>query len=419
MTTRRTLPTLALGALLLAAPCAHAQSMDDVEAALGAGDVDGALGAFDAIASPSASAYRSFAGALFRAGEFDAALVVVEDAVAAFPDEPRFVYLLGFVHQRAGRCTEARDAYERFLARVPDDAAGWRGRAECAERTGQTSEARASWEQVLQHADDADDRAAAEAALATLDGADTATPAAPTQAAPSAPPAPAPEMTASAAPPAPAPLVHPDASAALAAGTAAADAGDWPAAVLAFAEATRHDPASVDAWYRLGVARAIAGDAAGARDALRRVADLAPSFPDIDALVAAATARAEYDASIALDRPGYFSDAGVRAAARADAFDAGRWLLGVRAELTLDPLVAPASACDRALLEGRIDDAVAFALQAIAASPASPPAWWLAADAHRLAGRYDEARYFIDLYEELGGDAARASALRASLDSSL
>jgi tetratricopeptide (TPR) repeat protein len=54
----------------------------------------------------------------YKAGEYDAAVVELEAAIAIV-DEPDFEYLLGQAERRRGRCDRAIDAYRRFLKSGP------------------------------------------------------------------------------------------------------------------------------------------------------------------------------------------------------------------------------------------------------------------------------------------------------------
>ena len=97
--------------------------------------------------------------------------------------------------------------------------------------------------------------------------------------------------------------------------------GDWVAAAAAYGAAVREDPAPVEPWYRLGVAHALAGDAASAAVAFRQVRERAPEFPEIDARIAAADARAARDEAEAIDPPGVLDDPAMRAQAREAALE--------------------------------------------------------------------------------------------------
>lgn len=199
------------------------------------------------------------------------------------------------------------------------------------------------------------------------------------------------------------------------AGDAAAAAGDWTTALAEFeAQAVRSEDAA--AWYRVGVARAMVGDAAGAADAFRRVAAIEPAFPDIGARIAAADARAAADAAEALDRPGFFDDPDARIQARRDALERADLLYASRAAAGLPAGAAPQADATEARLIAQPADAVAHALAAVAAEPDDVSRYLAAADALRLAGELEAARYYLDLYADLGGDAAAAAPVRRALD---
>ena len=207
----------------------------------------------------------------------------------------------------------------------------------------------------------------------------------------------------------------PDRAAHLAAAEAAVAAGDWAAAASAYGAAVREDPAVVDTWYRLGVAHALAGDAASAAVAFRQVRERVPTFPEIDDRIAAADARAARDEEEAIDAPLVLDDPEARAMAREAALDEQRWMSALRLELVAELGEAPAADHRAFELEGELAAAAVAAEQHLAADPSDTArylrvarAWWLAADA-------DRARYYLGLFETLGGDPAEAADLYASL----
>lgn len=193
------------------------------------------------------------------------------------------------------------------------------------------------------------------------------------------------------------------------------DARDWASAVELLEARVEDRSESVDAWYRLGVARALNADAAGAAEAFRRVRQLAPSFPGIDDDIAAAEARAARDADEAVDTPGVLADAAVRADVRSSALDDGWWLSGARLELVSALGEAPAADARAWALEGDAAAAAEAADAALGAAPDEPRSYASAARAWLRAGDIDRARYYLDLYETLGGDPAEAGDLYDAL----
>lgn len=198
-------------------------------------------------------------------------------------------------------------------------------------------------------------------------------------------------------------------------GEHAAAVGDWHGAVEAFeAEVAATDAAA--AWYQLGVARALAADASGAAEAFRAVRERDPAFPEIDARIAAAEARATRDAEESVDRAGFQSDATAREEARWDALDRGDLLYAGRAAAGLEPASDPRGDVLEHRELGALEEAAVAAVAAVGDSPTEVERYLVAADALRLADSLTEARYFLSLYLELGGDPLAAAPVRRALD---
>lgn len=198
-------------------------------------------------------------------------------------------------------------------------------------------------------------------------------------------------------------------------GENAAAAGDWHGAVAAF-EAEVEATDSAAAWYQLGVARALAADASGAAEAFRAVRERDPAFPEIDARIAAAEARAARDAEESVDRAGFQSDADARAEARWDALERGDLLYAGRAAAGLEPESDPRGDAREHRELGAREAAAASAVAAVGAAPTDVERYLAAADALRLADALTEARYFLSLYLEMGGDPLAAAPVRRALD---
>ena len=200
-------------------------------------------------------------------------------------------------------------------------------------------------------------------------------------------------------------------------GTAEAHAsdGEWVMAVDAYAAAAdgSTDPAL---WYRLGVVQAIAGDPAAAAESFTRVRELDASFPEIDARIAAALARAEWEAAQSADPDGFVDDPEVREAVRRRALEDGDVVSNARAASGTAPGSAPdLDAIEHGLL-AEVDAAVSDALHALGAAPSERHHALAAADALRRSGDLARARYFLRLYIELGGDPAEALPLRRAIE---
>lgn len=193
------------------------------------------------------------------------------------------------------------------------------------------------------------------------------------------------------------------------------EAGDWERAVGILERAVSTEAATVDDWYRLGVARALNGNAAGAAEAFRRVRQLAPAFPGIEGDISAAEARAAHDASEAIDAPGVLDDAAARAIARSEELADGWWLSGARLELVSSLAEAPAADVRSWALEGDAQASAQAAEAALGAEPDDPARYASVARAWVRAGDIDRARYYLDLYETLGGDPASATDLYETL----
>lgn len=190
-----------------------------------------------------------------------------------------------------------------------------------------------------------------------------------------------------------------------------ARSGDWASARGVYEDATERSADSVAGWYRLGVARAIGGDASGAAEAFRRVRQLAPELPEIDNIIAAAEERAAYDEEQALDPSAVFADVNARTAARSEALAARLWLHGVRYELVGEPGEAPAADALTASLEGGAVAAAEAASHAAAQNHQDPSHYLVAAQRWLLAGDLERARYFLSLYETFEGDPSVAAPL--------
>jgi tetratricopeptide (TPR) repeat protein len=403
------------------------QTMDDVESALRAGDVAAAVATFEAVRDADAAdvdAWEAWASMLYRAGEEALAIEALEGARRIHPSTARFAFMLGVIHRNAERWDDAVGSFEDQTRLAPDDTTAWAALAQAREAAGDTGGAVEAWDEVEARADDDDVRARAIAARARLVGPLTVA-----GESPSATQATVVSGTgafdgAGAVPPIPrsddarADLLAAwsDADAAEAAGAAAAARGQWRDAIDAWASACLHDAGRAGAWYRLGSAHAIAGDAAAAASAFARARELDPAIAGIDARVEAAIARAAWDAERGIDRPGYFADPAIREAARADAFDTGRWLLGVRAELDPEAMTDPLVDAERAALEGDLDAHVDASLEAVAARPADLPRYLGAARALLLAGDVDAATWYVQLFVDLGGSRVDAGPVRAEID---
>lgn len=207
-------------------------------------------------------------------------------------------------------------------------------------------------------------------------------------------------------------LAHADDPVVAAQGVESADVGDWTEARARFEAQSVARPDDVSAWYRLGVARALTNDAAGAADAFRRVKALAPAFPQIDARIAAADARASHDAAEALDPGRDYPDA------RAAAFDEDYWLSALRYELLIEPGSDPSGDARASAAEGDTAAAARASIGALGADPSSTGSYLRAARAAYLHGDRDAARYYLDVFGVVGGDAAEAADLYDALERS-
>ncbi len=208
----------------------------------------------------------------------------------------------------------------------------------------------------------------------------------------------------------------PNASAlALGAGDDHASQNDWYGAVAAYDAATRTDPTSVAAWYKLGVARAISGDMVGSLSALQRVKALDASFTGIDALIARVTPRAQAQLASALDPAATLGSEAERAAEFDRLASRGEWLLAIRTGATLAAESTSRGAALSARFEGRPDTAVLAAMQVVGSDPTTLESYAIAAEALRLAGDFEGARYFARVYVDLGGDPVTIAPLNAFL----
>ncbi len=197
---------------------------------------------------------------------------------------------------------------------------------------------------------------------------------------------------------------------------AAAASNDWLVAAARFDDAARLAPDSVETHYKLAVARAIAGDMVGARNALVRVKELAPAFPGIDDLIQRVEPRAQAYLAKAVDVAAAQGTAEERAT-EASALAAERsWLMSLRSLQGLPAEAATAARRDLAALEGKVAEAARLALVAIAQSPAELPLYARAADALRVAGEIERARYYRQIFVDLGGDPAAVAPVTGALN---
>lgn len=197
---------------------------------------------------------------------------------------------------------------------------------------------------------------------------------------------------------------------------AAAASNDWLVAAARFDEAGKLAPDSVETHYKLAVARAIAGDMVGARNALGRVKELAPGFPGIDDLLARVQPRAEAYLAKAVDVAAAQGTAEERAS-EAGALAAERsWLMSLRSLQGIPAEAATVARRDLAALEGKVAESARLALLAVAQSPAELPLYARAADALRIAGELERARYYRQIFVDLGGDPADVAAVTGALN---
>jgi tetratricopeptide (TPR) repeat protein len=191
--------------------------------------------------------------------------------------------------------------------------------------------------------------------------------------------------------------------------------GEWQAAADAYAAASADsdDPAL---WYRLGVVQAIAGDPAGAAESFGRVNELDPGFPEIAVRIAAATARAEWEAAQAADPEGFSDDPAIRAEVRGRALAERDVVASARAASGAEFGASPdLDSAEHGLL-GETEEAAVDAIHALGDAPAERAHALAVADAHRRAGDLARARYFLRLYVDLGGDPALAVPVRRAIE---
>jgi tetratricopeptide (TPR) repeat protein len=98
--------------------------------------------------APALALYRS--GLLeLQDGHPDAALALVEQAIAAGADEPRYQFVLGQALQVLRRWDKAIDAYESALKLQPDFLDAWNNLGICLQRRGQLLRAATAYRQAL------------------------------------------------------------------------------------------------------------------------------------------------------------------------------------------------------------------------------------------------------------------------------
>ena len=430
-------------ALVLAATSASAQSFDDIEAAFQDGDSATADRLWEERVEADAATvddYRLYARLLARGSRNNDALNVLLQGLERYPDANQFHMMVAFIHRRAERYDAAIDAYEEFLSNEPEDPDGLFGLAESYRLSGRTDDAIDLYGRYLEREDRESkeaQRALAEGHLAGLTGQvvddapaqDSAAPDTdePEQVAATSTGSASPfRSTSEQAPTTSEPFVAPDieidagasdlsAIDAAAMGDVAMSEARYDAAVEAYRQAVAAGDGVRD-WYKLGVALAVSGDVETAVAAFHRVRDAEAGFPGIDDIIEQAEARAQRDRDLALDRPGYFTDDDVRAASRTDAIVDGNWLLEVRSRIGSTPLSNAEADAYVALLEGRPEEAAESAMQALGNTPGELVLYLLVADAYRLSGDATIARYFVDLYAELGGPEEDAEALVAAIE---
>lgn len=198
-------------------------------------------------------------------------------------------------------------------------------------------------------------------------------------------------------------------------GEALAASGDWVGAARAF-EAQAAARGDAPSWYRYGVALAMTGDAAGAAIAFRTVQQLDPGFPGIAERIAAAEARASRDLAERLDPAGFLVDDAVTLQARREALERGDLVYAARAATALPSGVGLDADATEAVLLARPEVAAITAVAAVGEDPGAVELYLGAADALRLAARFDAARYYLELYLELGGDPVAAAPVRQAID---
>ena len=197
---------------------------------------------------------------------------------------------------------------------------------------------------------------------------------------------------------------------------AAAASNDWLVAAARFEDAAKLAPESVETTYKLAVARAIAGDMVGARNALGRVRELAPAFPGIDDLIARVGPRAEAYLAKSVDVAAAQGSPEERAG-EAESLAAERaWLMSLRSLQGLPAQAAIAARRDLAALTGKVSEAAQLALAAVAEKPSELPLYVRAADALRVAGEVERARYYRQLFVDLGGDPTLIAPVTGALN---
>jgi len=172
----------------------------------------------------------------------------------------------------------------------------------------------------------------------------------------------------------------------------------------------------VESHYKLAVARAIAGDMVGARNALLRVKELAPTFPAIDDLIARVEPRAQAYLAKSVDVAAAQGTEEERTEEATTLAAERSWLMSLRSLQGLPAQAAVAARRDLAALEGKVAESARLALVAIAQSPSDLPLYARAADALRVAGETERARYYRQIFVDLGGDPTLVAPVTGALN---
>jgi hypothetical protein len=90
--------------------------------------------------------------------------------------------------------------------------------------------------------------------------------------------------------------------------------------------------------------------------------------------------------------------------------------MSLRSLQGLPAQAAVAARRDLAALEGKVADAARLALVAIAQSPSDLPLYARAADALRVAGEIERARYYRQIFVDLGGDPTLVAPVTGALN---
>ncbi|MBE7462023.1 MAG: tetratricopeptide repeat protein [Planctomycetes bacterium] len=102
------------------------QAEEWIEAALdcfAAGDMDGATERLNQVLQSdpaNAEALTGLGKVLVRLEQYDEGIGRLQEALSIDPEDPAAYYVLGFALRATGRESEAADAYDQFLARMPD-----------------------------------------------------------------------------------------------------------------------------------------------------------------------------------------------------------------------------------------------------------------------------------------------------------